>query len=124
MIKMMKEYFQYRKSRKFVKRKLMEVAAKELPVIEETTKKGNDIINFITRLVNATKNVENEKLIALVLNEVSSLLQTNSNRFIETLTYMANLQPQEIQKILAYSVVHSMPDKDKNEYIKNDIKNA
>lgn len=45
----------------------------------------------------------------MVLNEVSTALQTDNNRIIEILTYMANLQPEDIQKILVHSVVETMP---------------
>lgn len=110
MINRIKEYLEYRKNKKIAKRELAKIAATTLPKIRETSIKGIDTIEFITKLVNTTKNVEGEKLLELVLNEVSNALQTDNNRIIEILSYMANLEPKDIQKILVHSIVETMPN--------------
>lgn len=113
MIKKIKEYWEYRRNKKIAKRELARMAATTLPVIREVSDKGVDIAKFIVKLTNETKNIKGEKLVELVLNEVSTVLQTDNSRIIEILTYMANLNPDDIQKILVHSVVETMP-KNKN----------
>lgn len=55
--------------------------------------KGADIVKFVVKLTNETKNVDGERLIAMVLNEVSTALHTDNSRIIDILTYMASLSP-------------------------------
>ena len=115
MINRIKEYFEYRKNKKIAKRELAKMAATILPVIREVVDKGTDITKFVVKLTNDTKNVEGEKLVEMVLNELSTALQTDNNRIIEILTYMASLSPQDIQKILVHSIVETMPTDNKAE---------
>lgn len=110
MINRIKGYLEYRKNKKIAKRELVKMAATTLPVIREVSDKGTDIVKFIVKLTNETKNIDGERLIAMVLNEVSTALQTDNSRIIEMLTYMANMSPQDIQKILVHSMVETMPD--------------
>lgn len=105
-----KEFLEYRKNKKIAKRELARMAATTLPTIRDVSDKGNSIIKFIARLTNETKNVKGEKLVEMVLSEVSTVLQTDNNRIIEVLTYMVNLQPEDIQKILVHSVVETIPN--------------
>ena len=109
MINKMKEYLEYRKNKKIAKRELAKMAATTLPVIRETSNKAADIAKFVIKLTNETKNIKGEKLVEMVLGEVSTVLQTDNDRIIEILTYMASLQPSEIQKILVHSMVETMP---------------
>ena len=115
MIKRIKEYLEYRKNKKIAKIELAKMAATTLPVIREVSDKGTDIVKFIVKLTNETKNIKGERLIELVLNEVSNALQTDNNRIIEILSYMANLSPQDIQKVLVHSAVETMPTDNKTE---------
>ena len=115
MIKRIKEYLEYRKNKKIAKRELAKMAATTLPVIREVSDKGIDIAKFVVKLTNETKNIKGERLIELVLNEVSNALQTDNNRIIEILSYMANLSPQDIQKVLVHSAVETMPTDNKTE---------
>lgn len=115
MIKRIKEYLEYRKNKKIAKRELAKMVATTLPVIRDVSDKGTDIAKFVVKLTNETKNVEGERLIELVLNEVSNALQTDNNRIIEILSYMANLSPQDIQKVLVHSAVETMPTDNKTE---------
>lgn len=104
-----KEYFEYKRNKKIARKELAKMAANTLPVIREVSDKGVDIAKFMIKLTNETKNIEGEKLVKMVLSEVSAVLQTNNNRIIEILSYMANLQPEDIQKILVHSIVETMP---------------
>lgn len=111
MINKITEYLDYRKNKRIAKRELAKMAATTLPAIREVSDKSSDIVKFIVRLTNETKNVKGEKLIEMVLGEISTVLQTDNNKIIEAITYMANLQPEDIQKILVHSVVETMPGK-------------
>lgn len=115
MIKRIKEYFEYRRNKKIAKREFAKMAATTLPVIREVSDKGADITKFVVKLTNETKNIKGERLVELVLNEVSTALQTDNNRIIEILTYMASLSPQDIQKVLVHSAVETMPTDNKIE---------
>lgn len=110
MINKIKEYLKYRRNKRIAKRELAGMAATILPTMREVSDKGSDIIKFIVRLTNETKDVGGEKLVAMVLNEISAALQTDNNRIIEILTYMASLHPADIQKLLVHSIVETMPD--------------
>ena len=110
MINKIKEYLEYRKNKRITKYELTKIAATTLPVIREVSDKGADIAKFFIKLTNDGKNLGGEKLFELVLNEVSDMLQTDNERIIEILTCMANLSPQDIQKILIHSMVETMPD--------------
>ena len=115
MIKRIKEYLEYRRNKKIAKIELAKMASTTLPVIREVSDKGTDIVKFIVKLTNETKNIKGERLIELVLNEVSTALRTDNNRIIEILTYMASLSPQDIQKVLVHSAVETMPTDNKTE---------
>lgn len=115
MINKINEYLEYRRNKKTAKRELVKMTATTLPVIREVSDKGADIVKFIVKLTNETKNIKGERLVELVLNEVSTALQTDSERIIQIGQYMANLSPQDIQKILVHSVVETMPTDNKTE---------
>lgn len=102
-----KEYLEYRKNKKIAKRELAKMAATALPVVREASDKGTDIAKFVVKLVNTTKGVDGEKFIEMILDEAASILKTDNNRIIEILTYMANLSPEEIQKVLVHSMVET-----------------
>ena len=110
MIKRIKEYLEYRKNKKIAKIELAKMAATTLPVIREVSDKGTDIAKFVVKLTNETKNVKGERLVEMVLNEVSTALQVDNNRIIEILTYMVSLSPEDIQKILVHSVAETLPN--------------
>lgn len=115
MINRMKEYLEYRRNKKIAKRELVKIAATVLPTIREVSDKGTDIAKFVVKLTNETKNIKGERLVELVLNEVSTTLQTDSERIIQIGQYMANLKPDEIQKILVHSMVETMSTDTKTE---------
>ena len=110
MINRIKEYLEYRKNKKIAKKELTKIVATTLPVIREISNKGTDIAKFVVKLTNETKNIKGEKLVELVLNELSTALHTDNNRIIEILTYMASLSPQDIQKVLVHSITETLPN--------------
>ena len=115
MINKIKEYLEYRRNKKIAKRELAKMASTTLPVIREVSDKGTDIAKFVIKLTNETKNIKGERLVELVLNELSTALKTDNNRIIEILTYMASLSPQDIQKVLVHSVAETIHINDKAE---------
>ena len=115
MINRIKEYFEYRKNKKIAKMELAKIAAITLPVIREVSDKGTDIAKFVVKLTNETKNIKGERLVEMVLHEVSTALQTDNNRIIEILTYMSSLSPEDIQKVLVHSVAETIHRNDKAE---------
>lgn len=115
MINKIKNYLEYRKNKKIAKREFIKIAANTLSIVRNMSDKGVDITKFIVKLTNEAKNVEGEKLIELVLNEISAVLQTNNNRIIEVLSYIASLEPTDIQKILVHSAVETMANDSKTE---------
>ena len=113
MINRIKEYFEYKRNKKIAKREIAKIAATTLPVIREVSDKGTNIAKFVVKLTNETKNIKGERLVELVLNEVSTALQVDNNRIIEILTYIASLSPEDIQKILIHSIVETLPSDNK-----------
>lgn len=112
MIERIRKYLEYRRNKKLAKRELAKIASVTLPVIREVSDKGTDIVKFIVKLTNATKDIDSEKLIEMVLNEISGALQVDNSRIIEVLTYMAGLQPEDIQRILIHSVGETITTED------------
>lgn len=83
MLNKIKEYLEYRRNTKIVKRELTKIAAATLPAVRSA------------------------------LNEVSAALHTDNNRIMKILTYMSELSPEDIQKILVHSVVETLPKDNK-----------
>lgn len=110
MFRKFKEYFEYKKNKKIVKKELATMAATALPTIRKFTEKRADTLKFIQNLVSSTKNMKNEELVSMVLDEMADKLATDQKRIIEILTYMASLSPQDIQKVLVHSMVETMPN--------------
>lgn len=108
MINKIKEYLNYRRNKRIAKREFVNIAATILPTINILSNKSADIIKFIVNLTNEAKNIKGERLVEMVLNEISVVLQTDNNRLIQILTYIASLQPQDIQKILLHSTIETM----------------
>ena len=71
MINRIKEYLEYRKNIKIAKREIVKIGAMVLPTVREVSNKGTDIVKFIMKLTNETKNINGEKLAEIVLHELS-----------------------------------------------------
>lgn len=110
MIKKLKRYLEYRKDKKLAKRELSKMAATLLPAIRNFAEKKADTLNFIQKLVIATSSLSGEELIKVVLDVIADKLATDQTRIAEILQFMANMKPDDIQKVLLHSVVETMPD--------------
>ena len=80
----------------------------------DVSTKGADIVKFVVKLTNETKNIKGERLVDIVLNEASAALQTDNGRIIEILTYMVSLSLQDIRKILMHSIVETTSTEKEN----------
>ena len=114
-IKKIKEYFEYRRNKRAAKRESVKILASTLPMIGQVSENGNKIFKFIINLVNEASGLNGDDLIKAILAEISNLLSTDYERLVKILTYMANLSPDEIQKILVHSVVETLPTDEKDE---------
>lgn len=112
MFKKIKDYFEYRKNVRNAKKQIAHLINTTIPIVNEVSEHSADIVKFIIKFVESTKSIDNEKLIEMVLSEVSHVLQTDNDRIIEILTYLANLSQDDIQKILVHSVVETMHSKE------------
>lgn len=110
MIKRINKYLEYRRNKKTAKRELAKMAAAALPVISEFAGKRNETIKFVNKLVTETKNIDGEKLVAMVLDTAAEKLASDQTRLIEILQYAVSLSPEDIRKILVHSMVETMPD--------------
>ncbi len=110
MIERIKKYLKYRSYMKHAKKELVKIAVITLPAVRKICNKSTDIINFIVKLTNETSKINSERLFEIILNEISNALQVNNCRIIDVLTYMAGLQPEDIQKILIHSIDKTMSD--------------
>ena len=108
MINKLKKYLEYRLNKKIAKMELTKLAANTLPIINNFSCAGGDIIKFMTKLAAETKNIEGERLIEIVINEMSNLLKTNNRRLTEVLTYIAGLTPDEINEILIHTIAETI----------------
>lgn len=105
-----KEYIEYRRNKKIAKRELAKIGATALPTISLLSANGEQIIKFIVKLTNSAKELGDEKLVEMVLSEVSAVLQTDNERLLEILSYIANLSREDIQKIIVDAIVKTMPE--------------
>lgn len=103
-----KSYFEYRKNKKIAKREITAIAATTLPLIRNFTTKSADILKFVVKLSEESKNVKGEELFQMLLSELADVLDTNENRIIEIASYIATLSAQDIQKIITHSVVETI----------------
>lgn len=114
-IKKIKEHFEYIHNRRIVKRECAKILSSTLPMIGQVSTNGANIFKFILRLVDEANNINGDDLIKMILSEISNLLSTDYKRLVEILTYITNLSPNEIQKILVHSMVETMPNENKTE---------
>ena len=72
-----REYIEYRRNKKIVKRELAKLGATALLTISQTVTQSADIMNFITRLVKEVENVGADEFIKTVREEIVSYIVDN-----------------------------------------------
>lgn len=108
-----KKYLEYKKNIKTVKTEFAKIAATTLPALRQSAEKKTGILKFIHKLTDSTANIDGKELTSIVLKEAAALLATNQERLVKVLTYIAGLEPDEIQKILVHSIVETLPEENK-----------
>lgn len=105
---------EYRRNKKIAKRELAKIMANTLPTVNKITVKGVDVLNFVNKTIEASKNVSGEEVIKIILSNLAEVLKTNESRIVEIFTYMASLSPEDREKIILHSVINTMKDNDKD----------
>lgn len=114
MVNKIKSYLEYIHNRRVAKKEMAKLLSTTLPVINELNEKTVNIAKFILKLTDASKNIEGEKLIQMVLEEISNILQTDNNRLIEVLSYIAQQTPQDIQKVIFNAIIKTNTNSKEN----------
>lgn len=105
---------EYRRNKKIAKRELAKIMANTLPTVNKITVRGVDVLNFVNKTVEASKNVSGEEVIKIILSNLAEVLKTNESRIVEIFTYMASLSSEDREKIISHSVINTMKDNDKD----------
>lgn len=108
MIKKIKEYIIYKRNCKAAKKELAKIAASALPPLRQTVEQKAETLSFIHNLISDAREMEGEKLIAMVLDKVADRLCTDQPRLLQILTYISKLSPEEIQKVIVHAMVETM----------------
>lgn len=105
---------EYRRNKKIAKRELAKIMANTLPTVNKITVRGVDVLNFVNKTVEASKNISGEEVIKIILSNLAEVLKTNESRIVEIFTYMASLSSEDREKIISHSVINTMRDNDKD----------
>lgn len=105
---------EYRRNKKIAKRELAKIMANTLPTVNKITVKGVDVLNFVNKTIEASKDVSGEEVIKIILSNLAEVLKTNESRIVEIFTYMVSLSPEDREKIISHSVINTMKDNDKD----------
>ena len=103
-------YFEYLKNKKLAKREMAKLMATTLPLVNEVNSKNADIARFAIDLIEACKGMKSDVLVNKIISESCILLETTQPRLIEIFKYLMSLKPNDIQKILVHSAVHTNTD--------------
>ncbi len=107
MINKIKDYLEFRKNKKIVKKEMAKIGSNILPLVSNGSKISKDIIMFIIKLSNELNHVGGDKFVEMLINKVSEVLHSDNQRIIEIFTYIAQLSPRDIQNILLDAVVNT-----------------
>lgn len=107
MINKIKEYLEYKKTKKNVKRELAVIGATFLPLISNAGNITGTIVSFVSKMSNELNGVGGEKFFELLLDELSKTLQTDNERLIEIFSYIAQLSPKEIHSIVTDAIINT-----------------
>lgn len=105
---------EYRRNKKIAKRELAKIMANTLPNVNKITVRGVDVLNFVNKTIEASKNVSGEEVIKIILSSLAEVLKTSESRIVEIFTYMASLSLEDREKIISHSVINTMKDNDKD----------
>ena len=110
MLKKRKEYLEYRRNKKTAKRELARIAATALPAARELSEKSADITRFILKLSYEAKSLQGEQLLEMILSEAASILTVSQSQLLQTIRYLATLDPDDIRRLLVHSMAENAYD--------------
>lgn len=110
MFNKIKEYLEYRKNKRIAKMELAQMLSTTLPSIREFAETKANTLDMIKHTALATKGMEGSELVNAVINSIADMFSINHERFIEVGTYLINLSPDDMQKIIIHSIVDTMPN--------------
>lgn len=102
-----KEYLEYKRNKKIVKRELAVIGATFLPFISNAGNITGTIVSFVSKMSNELNGVGGERFFELLLDELSKTLQTDNERLIEIFSYIAQLSPKEVHSIITDAIVNT-----------------
>jgi len=107
MIKKFKDYLVYRKNKKIYKKNIAMLGATALPLINLITSNGLNFVAFATNVMNECKGLEHQELINKLENIYMESIkifadkfETTNERLFEIVKYVANLDKEDIKKIV------------------------
>lgn len=115
MIKRIKEYFEYKRNLKKVKREIIRLGSTTLPLANLITSNALDLVNFATKIINECGNLEGDKLLdrlqSIIKDSISifaNKFETDEERLFEIVKYIATLDKSDIQKIITDAQVETL----------------
>lgn len=104
MIQKIKDFILYRKNKKIAKRELAGIAATVLPCIRDFTGKKSELVQFIMRVADSSKDVDGKDLFAFIIREAADKLAADETRIMELLQYIVRLSPEDIDRLIIHSL--------------------
>ena len=106
MIKKIKDYIEYRKNLRAVKKELVKAAATTLPLVSKTASNALRLVNFATYVMEECAKLGGDNLADRLQEIISDAIKTFAAKFetdesslFETVQYIARMSPEEIRKV-------------------------
>ena len=115
MLKKIKEYIQYKREIRKVKKEALAILNNVLPLVTTTSSNALKIIGFLINVAKVCNNLgENElmdRLQSIFMETIKTFadkFETDETRIYEIIEYMAKLSPADIQKVISYAQVKTL----------------
>ena len=110
-----KEYREYRRNKKIVKKEFIALASDVLPLMSKITGNALQFINFATYVMNECNTLSGEDLanrLQEIINDsiktFADKFETDETRLYEIIQYIATLDKNDIQKIITEAQVETL----------------
>ena len=114
-----KEYREYRRNKKVVKKEFITLASDVLPLMSKITGNALQFINFATYVMNECNTLSGEDLanrLQEIINDsiktFADKFETDETRLYEIIQYIATLDKDDIQKIITEAQVETLHTED------------
>lgn len=114
-----KEYREYRRNKKVVKKEFITLASDVLPLMSKITGNALQFINFATYVMNECNTLSGEDLanrLQGIINDsiktFADKFETDETRLYEIIQYIATLDKDDIQKIITEAQVETLHTED------------